>query len=128
MFAFTHKLDHCTTLEAELWVIYHGMSLAWGCGFRNILVESDCAESISLLSDIALSLHSDTHLVQGVKDIAYGPYNLVWSLVLCEANTMAYTLARRDALNSELCKIFNFCPHFLQSMLELVCGGSVQSL
>lgn len=38
VFAFFHRLQECSTLEAELQGIFHGFNIAWGKGFRKIVV------------------------------------------------------------------------------------------
>lgn len=63
LFAFSHKLEPCSVLEAELWAIYHGMSIAWGRGFRNLIVESESANAIKLLSNFSVDLHPLANLV-----------------------------------------------------------------
>ncbi|KAK9029784.1 hypothetical protein V6N11_026886 [Hibiscus sabdariffa] len=39
---FSKTLGHSDALRAELWAIYDGLKLAWDCGFRRLLVQSDC--------------------------------------------------------------------------------------
>lgn len=41
LFSYSHKHDPCNTLEAELWTIYHGISIVWWRGYRKIVVESN---------------------------------------------------------------------------------------
>lgn len=45
-------------LPAELWAICHGLSLTWGRAFRKIIVESDSANAVKLLSEINLDYHT----------------------------------------------------------------------
>lgn len=47
--AYTHKLDPSSSLETELWSIYHGLYLAWGRRVRKLVVESNNEEAIKLL-------------------------------------------------------------------------------
>ncbi|KAL6585549.1 hypothetical protein OROMI_002193 [Orobanche minor] len=61
-YAFAIKLDMCSSLEAEMWAVYHGLSLAVGRGYHELIVESDAAMVISLL---------ESHPVRGH---AFGPW------------------------------------------------------
>lgn len=38
---FSQKLHSCSVLEAEVWVIFHGLQIAWGKGWRKTIVQSD---------------------------------------------------------------------------------------
>ncbi|MBA0748308.1 hypothetical protein Gogos_005148 [Gossypium gossypioides] len=41
----------CTVLEAELWGIFHCLSIAWEKGFKKVLVECDSSQAAQLLND-----------------------------------------------------------------------------
>ncbi|KAK9000224.1 hypothetical protein V6N11_080727 [Hibiscus sabdariffa] len=46
---FSKTLGHSDALRAELWAIYDRLKLVWDCGFRRLLVQSDCRQAIDLI-------------------------------------------------------------------------------
>lgn len=59
---FSRNLGNCSVLLEELWGILTGLELAWELGFRNILLESDSHNAVSLLT----KNHSQTHLCRAI--------------------------------------------------------------
>ena len=52
------NLGRCLVLEAELWAIFHALSIAWHIGLRSLIVESDSMHAVHLIKqDI-----TDSHL------------------------------------------------------------------
>lgn len=110
LFAFAYKLDHCSVLEAELWAIYHGLSIVWGRGFRNLVVESDSANAIRLLSEVRVDLDPLSHLVRGIKNMISQEAEIRWDHVLREANQLADILAKESSMLASVCKIYDVIP------------------
>lgn len=69
LFAFTHKLDRCSILEAKLLSIYHGVCMAWARGYHNFVVESNSSVAIGLLKADTSGFHSLDELIKGIKNI-----------------------------------------------------------
>ncbi|BFG28302.1 hypothetical protein CerSpe_145760 [Prunus speciosa] len=46
-----------SVLEAKLWGIFWGLSLAWDSGFQTMEVESDTKVAVTLLNTLAISTH-----------------------------------------------------------------------
>ncbi|KAI5332138.1 hypothetical protein L3X38_022266 [Prunus dulcis] len=55
---YSMNLGIGSVLEAELWDIFWGLSLAWDSGFRTVEVESDSKFAVTLLNTLAISTHS----------------------------------------------------------------------
>lgn len=72
VFAFSHRLDACTSLEAELWGLYHGLSLAWGKGYKKMIIETDSMEAIELFDKRGSCSHHLQHLLEGILEIGKG--------------------------------------------------------
>ncbi|XP_061367067.1 uncharacterized protein LOC133310186 [Gastrolobium bilobum] len=47
---FSAFIGSCSPLQAELWAILRGLDLAWKYGWKNIILESDSVQAISLLT------------------------------------------------------------------------------
>ena len=47
---FPINLRSCSTLEVELWVIIHGLHIAWRKGIRSLMVETDSTLAYSWIS------------------------------------------------------------------------------
>lgn len=62
IFAFSHRLEPCSVLDAELWVIYHGLCISMGKGFTQIIVASDSLHAIQMLNNYPRSSSGDNHL------------------------------------------------------------------
>lgn len=58
VFGFVHRLEPSFALEAELWSLYHGISLAWGRGFTSLEVETDSQQATDIMVDNQTSSHS----------------------------------------------------------------------
>lgn len=93
MFAFSHRLEACSVLELELWGVYPGISLAWGRGYRKLIVEVDSVEAIELLEmgrSANISIH---HLLQGILEIGKDSIEVNWKRIDREFNMVADRLA-----------------------------------
>ena len=42
------NLGHC--IEAELWTIFYGLCIAWETGWRKLILESNSASAIQVIS------------------------------------------------------------------------------
>lgn len=102
--------DTTHSLEAELWAIYHGLSIAWGRGFKNLIIESNSANAIRLLYDECNGLHSRSHLIRGIQRIIVPPSDVRWKHDLREANQLADILAKESLDLLAPCKIHDIVP------------------
>ncbi|KAL8143934.1 hypothetical protein V2J09_016966 [Rumex salicifolius] len=47
---FVKNIGVCSVVAAELWGLYHGLELAWDLGYRKLVLESDSAVAIGMLT------------------------------------------------------------------------------
>lgn len=104
LFGFSHKIDLYTSLEVELWGLYHDLNLAWGKGYRNIIVESNFVQAIS---DLNCNAHSLFHLTESNHNICSREANISWCHVHRESNKVADILARKGVNMLEICSIYS---------------------
>ncbi|CAL5424963.1 unnamed protein product [Camellia sinensis] len=45
------KLEICTSLEAELWAVYKGLTIILQRGFNQVIIETDAEQVVQLLSE-----------------------------------------------------------------------------
>lgn len=69
VFAFSHRLEACTSIEAKLWGIYHGLSIAWSRGHKRIELESDSSVAIDLLFGGIVMDNLHHSLARGVLEV-----------------------------------------------------------
>lgn len=93
IFAFSRRLDHPSPLEAELWGLFHGISLAWEKGMFNIVVATDCESAFLLVRDGAPPPHALHDLVCKIRSLV-APGDVRWRLIPREINVLADMLAR----------------------------------
>ncbi|KAK8506299.1 hypothetical protein V6N11_082372 [Hibiscus sabdariffa] len=60
------SIGFSNSLQAELWVVFEGMKLAWEFGFKRLLVQSDCRQAVGLVNDAS----SDSSVLSLVRAIA----------------------------------------------------------
>lgn len=69
LFGFSHKIERCGILEAELWGIYHGICIAWGKGLCNLVIESDSRMAIDMLNALKSHLLPHYSLIRGIRNV-----------------------------------------------------------
>lgn len=76
-----HHLDPCSVLEAELWGIYHGISVARGKSIDNLIIELDCLKAFELLTTRNYHGHDLQYLVRGILDFDSKNKNVSWKKI-----------------------------------------------
>ncbi|KAK3221065.1 hypothetical protein Dsin_015035 [Dipteronia sinensis] len=91
-----------SALEAEMWGIFEGMSIAWKTGYKKLVIETDSMSAVHLLN---ATLPQNHHLFS----IAQACRNLMeedWSCTIChgyrESNRVADSLANLANLGHSL--------------------------
>ncbi|KAL7228972.1 hypothetical protein ACSBR2_007631 [Camellia fascicularis] len=51
IYGFYGKLETCTSLEAELWAVYKGLTIILQKGFHKVIIETDAIEVVKLLEE-----------------------------------------------------------------------------
>ncbi|XP_061367963.1 uncharacterized protein LOC133310979 [Gastrolobium bilobum] len=74
---FTAFIGNCSSLQAELWAIFHGLNFVWNSGWKNIILESDSSQAIGLLT----SSGNDSRKLPLVTKIR-AALNKDWSVLL----------------------------------------------
>lgn len=118
VWAYTHKLDPCTILEAELWSIYRGVAIAQGKGIQNLVVETDNAMAIQLLVDGVSPSHALAAIVVSIKAMLPTPTQVQWHHVFREANRATDALVRFCVGQFRVFSVFDSAPACTTSILE----------
>ncbi|KAK8580708.1 hypothetical protein V6N12_070963 [Hibiscus sabdariffa] len=50
---FVKSIGSSNSLQAELWVIFEGMKLAWEFGFERLLIQNDCRQAADLVNSVS---------------------------------------------------------------------------
>lgn len=110
-------------LEAELWAIYHDLSIALKKGALKVVVESDSELTIKLLSNGSDTGHPLYDLVRGVINIEENTMEIVWRKIARKANSMADLLAKESLSMVELCRIYDSLPNSCISFFNADLSG-----
>lgn len=93
---FAVNLGACHILEAELWGIFWGLSLAWDYGFRDVEIECDSDASVTLLTAITVSTHPLYSIISCCKMKIHDHWCCTIKHIYSEQNTVANALATRS--------------------------------
>ncbi|KAK9024491.1 hypothetical protein V6N11_004651 [Hibiscus sabdariffa] len=92
---FYRFVGRCSVLLAELWAIYDGLRLAWETGFRQVVVDSDNMEAVSIVNRSSLVL-ARSALVQSIWILMQQDWLVKVGHVPREENAAAHELAALD--------------------------------
>lgn len=70
-----------------------------------MIIESNSAIAVSLLSEECIDLHLFSHLVRGIKNIIALPMEIRWKHILRKVNQLVGILAKESTLLFSSCKI-----------------------
>ncbi|KAJ1402686.1 Ribonuclease H domain [Sesbania bispinosa] len=86
-------------LEAELLAVLSALQFAWSQGWRNLILESDSMEVVTLWSlDAGSSFHQHLGLIQAISSFRSRAWTVEFTHVYREGNQPADLLARQGAL------------------------------
>lgn len=94
--AFSRRLNHCSILEAKLWAIFYGLTMATNLDVQNLIVESDCVEVIQLLDEGDVSSSQFKYLlieilkVKGQFQLCYYKHIIREANMLVDSFSMVY--------------------------------------
>lgn len=108
--SFSHRIDACTVLEAEILGIYHRICTAWNRGITKIIVEYDSVEAIELLSGGSSENHHLHHLVNSTLAVGGDEIELKCCLVGRQLNVVTDRLAKESHMISGNCVIYDSVP------------------
>lgn len=102
MHGFTSNLGSCGAMESELWAIWYGLRLAWDRGYRELLVEMDSKEVLSLLTVEEVTVSRQANICFLCKEILKKDWSVSLIHVYREANCVANELAAICLKRSEI--------------------------
>ena len=91
---FSLRKGSGSVLEAELWGMFEGLSMAWNSGHRNIIVETDSLSIVQLLAKTPDPLHPLFSIIQSCNKLIYADWNCNVVHAFREGNNLADGLAR----------------------------------
>lgn len=125
VFAFTRRLDPCTTLHAELSGLFHGITIAHNRGFNNLIIETDSMDAFDLVQSEAFVNHEASEIVNSIKGIGNGTLKNVWVRINRDVNVVADATAKRCHIIRDKVVMFEVIPEFLVPLLCTDLGGRV---
>jgi ribonuclease HI len=103
-------LGYCNILTAELWGIYHGISIAASRGYNNVWVESDSSMAIRLLDHHCHPLHPCASLVEQIHGLPSTLAHVVWTHIHREGNATTDALAKMGHVMPFGTSVFDVLP------------------
>ena len=69
--SYCANLGVCSVTSAELWGLFHGVSITWHCGFRRVQVEIDSKCVMQLVSSPNPPVYEHFTLIQAIQDLLH---------------------------------------------------------
>ncbi|KAK1584321.1 hypothetical protein Q3G72_031946 [Acer saccharum] len=82
-----------TVIEAELWGLFEGLTVAWNDGIRRLIAETDSLETVQLITNDTNPNHPLFSLIQSCKHIVNADWSCRVQHVYREGNRLADGLA-----------------------------------
>ncbi|KAL8170236.1 hypothetical protein V2J09_022040 [Rumex salicifolius] len=90
---FVKNIGVCSVVAAELWGLYHGLELAWDLGYRKVVLESDSAVAIGMLTRQISDHHPLASLARSCQSFFSRDWIIRSRHIYREANRVADHLA-----------------------------------
>ncbi|CAL5332699.1 unnamed protein product [Camellia sinensis] len=113
---FYGKLENCTSLEAELWAVYKGLTIILQKGFHKVIIETDATEVVKLLEEGPGEHHLLRGLVADARIIFTGCQCTVQHIYR-EGNLCADAMAKLGAEQPEDILVVNDPPAEIRELL-----------
>ena len=123
---FIVNLGACTILEAELWGIFWGLSLAWDAGYREVEIECDSIAAVALLSSPTVPTHPLYSIISCCKMKIHEPWCCAIKHIYREQNVAADALAARSYNLGYGLHVYDEVPDFLEDILAADARGIVR--
>ncbi|CAL8167723.1 unnamed protein product [Prunus armeniaca] len=104
-------------LEAELWSILWGLTLAWDSGYRNVEVESDSCDAVSLLNSPTIPTHPLFSIIVCCKSNINKDWRCSINHIYREQNVAVDALSSRSIDFGPGIHLFETVPDFLKDIL-----------
>lgn len=113
---FYGRLENCTSLEAELWAVYKGLTIILQKGFNNVIIETDAEQVVKLFEEGP----REKHLLRGLLEdarIIFNGCQCTAQHVYREGNLCADALAKLGADQPEDILVVNDLPVEIRALL-----------
>lgn len=117
---FIAGLGKGTVLMAEIWAIFHGISMAVERGFTELTVDTDSAEALRFINRGCVS-HPQHHLVEAIRDMLVSNPSISIVKISREQNKVADRIAKEGLSCNIRCNPLSEPPE------SWLCFGSVGS-
>nr|KYP61053.1 Putative ribonuclease H protein At1g65750 family [Cajanus cajan] len=123
--AYSGRLGHVSTVEAELLAILHGLRIIRSHNVNaRVQVESDSSMAVDLISDGCPRHHSCFNIIEEIKSLCFQLNIISCSHIFREANRVADALAKNMILSKENIIVFNAPPNCIQELLLIDMSAS----
>ncbi|XP_057747767.1 uncharacterized protein LOC130966964 [Arachis stenosperma] len=100
---YTGKVEVCSVLFAELYVIWRGLLLAWESGFREVICETDCLEALFLVNQKMLGKDiPEWDLAKYIQEVMNWNWRVSVLLIQRTANSVADCMAKAAASDADI--------------------------
>ncbi|CAL5417122.1 unnamed protein product [Camellia sinensis] len=110
------RLETCTSLEAELWAVYKGLTIILQRGLTNVIVETDAEQVVKMLTESSGDNFPFRGLVEDARIIMQGCACEI-KYILREGNTCADALVKFGAEQPEDLLVVNEPPMEIRGLL-----------
>ncbi|KAH1238183.1 putative ribonuclease H protein [Glycine max] len=115
--SFLGSCGFATSLNAELHVLFHGLSLAWNSGYKSVECESHSLLALQLVAEGVTTHHSYTPIINCICTFQTKKWQLSFHHVYREANICANWLSKKGSSSPEPMSTLVPCPISLSPML-----------
>lgn len=95
--SFFGSLDLSDNIHAELHAFWHGLTISWDAGYRNLIIQSDCLKAIRLVTNELPAFHKYINLILNIRELLARDWSAKISHTLREGNACADLLAKKGA-------------------------------
>ncbi|CAL8137476.1 unnamed protein product [Prunus armeniaca] len=114
---FIVNLGASTILEAELWGIFWGLSLAWDAGYHDVEIECDYNVTIALLSSHTVPTYPLYNIISCCKMKIHEPWCCAIKHIYREQNVVADALVARSYNLGPGLHVYDEVYDFLEDIL-----------
>ncbi|KAH9804404.1 putative ribonuclease H protein [Citrus sinensis] len=91
--SYCANLGCCSVTSAELWGLFHGLSIAWLHGYRRVIVEVDSRCILQLVSNSNPTINEHLSLITAIQELIGRDWLIQMNHIYREANAAADFLA-----------------------------------
>ncbi|KAE8692317.1 Detected protein of unknown function [Hibiscus syriacus] len=108
----------CSVVDAELWGIFSGLTIAWERGFRQVILESDCKDAVAVVQ-AQPRVNGVLPMVPHIQELVRRDWIIHSRYVPRESNRVASGLAQLAWIMTEHFQRFSEPPAETESMFRL---------